>query len=134
MAGRLRDQRGSGTALLGAVVAVLLLVVWVGSIGGGYAVALHRARAMADRAALAGALAMAQGQDPCRAARAQTAAEEQPGRLAECRQVGDLYRYVVSVRAEYRVSPAFPGLPDSVGASAHAGPVDVGPLQPETGR
>lgn len=127
MAGKVRDQQGSGTMLLCCVLAVLLLVTWVGAIGGSYAVAVHRTRGLADRAALAGALAYAQGREPCVAAREQMAIEAYAALLAGCRLTGDPYRYVVSITVEYGTDLAVPALPRTVRATAHAGPVEAGP-------
>lgn len=127
MAGKLRDQQGSGTMLLCCVLAILLLVTWVGAIGGSYAVAMHRTRGLADRAALAGALAYAQGREPCAAAGEQMAVEAHDALLAGCRLTGDPYRYVVSVTVEYGTDLAVPALPPAVRATAHAGPVEAGP-------
>ncbi len=119
-----RDQRGSGTLLLCAAVAILLVLTWAGAVGGGYAVALHRVRGVADRAALAGAVAYATGSDACPAARRQTDAESRAV-LTGCRTVGDLQRYVVSVDIAWPVATRVPGLPRSVHAVAHAGPGEV---------
>lgn len=122
---RPKDQQGSGTLLLCATVAILLMLTWAGAVGGGYAMALHRVRGVADRAALAGAVAYATGTDPCPVARRQVDAEA-PAVLAECRAVGDLQRYVVSVEVFRPVAIHVPGLPEDVRAVAHAGPGEVG--------
>ena len=122
----MKDQRGSGSLLMCAVVAVLLVITWVGAVGGAYAVALHRARGVADRAALAGAQAYAHGQEPCAAARRQVAADGVTGVLSGCRFVGDAYQYVISVTVARRVAAPVPGLPGSVRAAAFAGPVEIG--------
>lgn len=119
-----RDQRGSGTLLLCAAVAILLVLTWAGAIGGGYAVALHRVRGVADRAALAGAVAYASGTEPCPVARRQTDAES-PAVMTGCRAVGDLRRYVVSVDISWPVATRAPGLPRTVHAVAHAGPSEA---------
>lgn len=118
-----RDQRGSGSLLLATTVVILLALLWVGVVGGTYAVALHRSRGAADRAALAGAVAFAQGNPACAAARAQVTLEGSAARLADCRGSGDLYQFVVSVQVEHAVSVRVPGLPSAVRATAHAGPV-----------
>lgn len=122
----MRNQRGSGTLLLCGVLAVVLVVAWVGLVGGSYAVALHRTRGMADRAALAGARAFAQGQDPCRVAESQLAVEAYDNLLSSCRRSGDRHRYTVSVTVGYPVGLSVPGLPDKVQATAHAGPAKPG--------
>lgn len=122
----MKDQRGSGSLLMCAGVALLLVIIWVGVVGGAYAVAVHRVRGEADRASLAGALAHAHGQEPCAAARRQVAAEGVGAALSGCRFVGDTYQYVVSVTVVRRVTAPVPGLPGSVRATAFAGPVEAG--------
>lgn len=121
-----RDERGSGSLLLSATVVTLGVVMWVGSIGGSYAVTLHRARAIADRAALAGAAAYAEGDRACPAVRRQVGEENRPVTVSECQATGDAYRYVVSVEVESPVPVKVVGLPRTVRAAAHAGPTVVG--------
>ncbi|SDB80743.1 helicase/secretion neighborhood TadE-like protein [Raineyella antarctica] len=122
----MRDERGSGTPLLLAALAVLIIVAWVGAVGGSYAIALHQARGVADRAALAGASAYANGADACQACRRQLAAEDPTAEMTDCRQSGDIQRYVVSVQLERPVGVSVPGLPRKVRTTAHAGPVTIG--------
>lgn len=119
------DQRGSGTALLASTVAILLVLAWAGVIGGAYALGAHRVRGVADRAALAGAAAYVTGSDPCPAVRRQVEAEP-PAAVTNCRAVGDMYRYVVSVQVVRPVTIHLPGLPTEVVAVAHAGPGEAG--------
>ncbi len=120
-----RDERGSGSALLSATVVTLGVVLWIGAVGGSYAVTLHRARAVADRAALAGAVAYAKGDRACPAVRNQAGGENRPVTVSECQATGDAYRYVVSVEVESRVPVKVVGLPRTVRAAAHAGPTVV---------
>ncbi|QGF22828.1 Rv3654c family TadE-like protein [Raineyella fluvialis] len=116
----MKEQRGSGTLLLCGVGVILLVLTWVGAVGGAYAIALHRVRGAADRAALAGAVAYASGYPPCPAARRQVAAEA-PAALTGCREVGDLHRYVISAEVQWPVATRVPGMPRSLSAVAHAG-------------
>ena len=125
----MKDQRGSGSLLMCAGVALLLVIIWVGVVGGAYAVALHRVRGEADRASLAGALAYAHGQEPCADARRQVAAEGVGATLSGCRFVGDAYQYVVSVTVVPRRTAPDTGRPRSVRAAPFAGPVDAGVVQ-----
>lgn len=129
MVARVKDQHGSGSLLLCVAMVVLLVVGWFGAVGGSYAVALHRGRAAADQAALAGALAVARGQDGCRSAADQLEFAEASS-LVDCRSVGDAYSYVVSVTVERKVATSIPGLPDALRVRAHAGPVQSRPRVP----
>jgi secretion/DNA translocation related TadE-like protein len=104
--------------MVGVMTVVLML-----SLGGiclaGYLVAVHRARATADLAALSGAAVLATGGDACGAARRN--AENNKGRLVSCDQVGDQVDFVVTVQVEVRVTTGVAGLPRSIRAVAHAG-------------
>lgn len=117
-----RDEAGSAGVLLCLALVVLLVVTAVGAVGGAYAVALHRTRAAADQAALAGSLVRSQGHDPCPAA-TRHVADDPATDVVSCRLVGDAYRYVVSVTVERDVATTLPGLPGAVRATAHAGTV-----------
>lgn len=117
-----RDEHGSAGLLLCGALLVLLVACGLGAVGGSYAVALHRTRAMADQAALAGSLVRTQGQEPCPAAERHVAGDPATV-VVSCRFVGDTYRYVVSVTVERAVATALPGLPRAVRATAHAGRV-----------
>lgn len=97
-----RDDRGSGTALTGAMAlllcAVMLLGVWVA----GWIGSVHRGRAAADLAALAGAQAHVRSLEACPAARA--VARANGASLVRCRLEGDRrdFQVVVEVRALLR--------------------------------
>lgn len=117
-----RNQRGSGTVLVAAVVLVLMLVSVGLLVVAGYIAAAHHARAAADLAALSGASARAQGQDACRAAA--VVAARNGVRLVSCRERGDSLDFVVTVTVAQQVSVPSPVLPGSVDATAHAGRLD----------
>ncbi len=114
----LDDERGSGTVLVTAVVAAILIVSTAGLQLGAAASAAHRARAAADLSALAGATAVQEGlADPC--PRAAELARRNSARLTTCRRdEGE----VVHVRVQTDVSGSWPGMPGTAEASARAGP------------
>ena len=87
----------------------------------GYLLGYHRARAAADLAALSGAVAYQQGRDGC--AEARRLASANGARLADCDEVGDQVDFVITVRVTVAVGLRVPGLPRTITAEAHAGPV-----------
>ncbi len=108
--------------LMIGVMIVITVLAMTGTCVAVYAVAVHRARAAADLAALSGAVAWSGGEDACTAAR--TIARANGTALAECDQVGDRIDFVITVQVEHQVpSMLLPGLPRTVSAKAHAGPV-----------
>lgn len=115
-------DRGAGSLLLVGAAGVLVLLTVGFLVLGHYLVLAHRARAVADLAAVAGAQAYARDQDadPCAAAR--RTAEVGGARVARCHRSGDEFDFVVAVRVELPASPPWPGLPDAVPAAAYAGP------------
>jgi secretion/DNA translocation related TadE-like protein len=116
-----RDQRGSGTVLMAAIMAVVVALGAAATIVAGYLVGHHRARSAADLAALSGAAAYAQGEDAC--AEARSAARRNGARTTRCDRVGDPVDFVVTVRVVVEVPVRSPGLPRRVEAEAHAGRV-----------
>jgi secretion/DNA translocation related TadE-like protein len=114
-------EGGSASVLMIGVMAVVMSVSLAAMAVAGYLVSVHRARGTADLAALSGAAAYQQGQDACLVAR--QAARRNGGAVVDCSQVGDLVDFVVSVRVRIEVQTQLPGLPASVAAVAHAGPV-----------
>jgi len=116
---RARDERGSGTVLVTAVVLALALVASAVLVVATYVAVVHHARAAADLVALSGAAARSRGESACRAAG--VAASRNGVRLTTCREQGDSLDFVVTVTVEQRVTVPSPVLPDTVGASAHAG-------------
>lgn len=119
-AGR-RDQRGSGTVLMVAIMAVVVALGAAVTVVAGYLAGHHRARSAADLAALSGAAAYAKGEDAC--AEARRTARRNGARVARCDQVGDPVDFVVTVRVVVQVRVRSPGLPRRVEAEAHAGRV-----------
>ena len=118
-----RDEQGGGTVLMMAVCVVVMVLGYTAMIICGYAIAAHRARAVADLAALSGATTASQGGDPCVSARRN--AQAQSAQVTECDRVGDQIDFVVSVTASVAVAVRVPGLPQSVTAVAHAGSEEV---------
>ena len=114
-------ERGSGTMLMIGVMIVITVLALTGTFVAAYAVAVHRARAAADLAALSGAVAWSGGADACAAAR--TIAQANGTTLESCDRVGDRLDFVITVRVDRQVPPMMPGLPGEVSARAHAGPV-----------
>lgn len=112
-------ERGSGTALMATVVVAAGAVAIVGIVGAGYLAAAHRARAVADLAALSGAAAVREGGAACPAA--QRIARAQTAHVVACGVSGDALDFVVTVTAAVPVPARFPGLPRAVTATAHAG-------------
>lgn len=107
--------------LMIGVMIVITVLALTGTCIAVYAVAVHRARAAADLAALSGAVAWSSGGDACDAAR--TIARANGTALAECDQVGDRIDFVITVEVDHGVPSMMPGLPRTVSARAHAGPV-----------
>ena len=116
-----RDQRGSGTVLMAAVMSVVVALAAAATVVAGYLGSHHRARSAADLAALSGAAAYAQGKDSCDQAR--RTAHDNGARVTRCAQVGDQFDFVVTVRVAVEVRVRSPGLPRRVEAEAHAGRV-----------
>lgn len=120
-----RDERGSGTMLMVGAMIVITVLAFVGTTVAGYAVAVHQARAAADLAALSGAVARSDGTDGCAAAKAIARANR--ATMTDCDVVGDQLDFVITVQVRQDVPPLMPGLPRSVAAKAHAGPVSSPP-------
>ncbi|MCC6496304.1 MAG: hypothetical protein IT193_08595 [Propionibacteriaceae bacterium] len=114
-----RPQRGSGTALVAAVILVLLAVTVAALVVATFLVAADRARGAADLVALSAAAEQARGGNGCRTA----------GRLAElngvelvrCAGRGDSLDFVVSVTIRQPVALNLPLLPDGLVATSYAG-------------
>lgn len=120
---RVRTERGGGTVLMVAVCAVVMVLGYTAMIIAGYAIAAHRARAVADLAALSAATVASQGGDPCSAARSN--ARAQRAEIVACDRVGDQIDFVVSVTARVDATLGVPGLPRQIAAVAHAGSEEV---------
>lgn len=116
-----RDQRGSASVLMMAVMGVVVTLAAAAILIAGYLVAHHRARSAADLAALSGAAAYARGAEACDQAKA--TARQNGARVTRCDRVGDEVDHVVTVRVVVEVATRWPGLPRRVEAEAHAGRV-----------
>ena len=119
-----RDERGSGSMLMIAMIVVVLALAWAAVVIAGYLVAAHRAKSVADLAAVSGASAVLAGQEGCPTAHR---IAERRRATARCQQVGDAIDFVVTVTAEVTVPIVFPGLPPKLSATGHAGPTTTVP-------
>jgi secretion/DNA translocation related TadE-like protein len=122
MQGVARRERGSATALIVGIMGVVVVLSSAALLIAGYAVGFHRARAAADLSALSGAAAFQQGREPC--AQAALTARQNGARVDRCSQMGDAVDFVVTVRVSVVARTRIPNMPRTVGAEAHAGPVD----------
>ncbi|MCW2811333.1 MAG: hypothetical protein JWP61_1791 [Friedmanniella sp.] len=107
--------------LMVGVMGVTLLFGGVGVVVTSYLVGYHRVRAAADLVALSGATAYGQGEDAC--VQARRSATQNRVSLVGCTPVGDLTDFVVTVQVSVPIQVPLPGLPRTVGAESHAGPV-----------
>lgn len=112
------SQRGAGTLMVAVVVAVLMLVTGVGVLVGVVALAQRDADSAADLTALSGAAAFADGGEACPAAR--RIAASNAVEVGQCRVVGDLLDYVVTVEVHRRVTSVL-GIELTVRSEARAG-------------
>lgn len=102
-----RDERGGGTMLTLSVMILTCSAMLVGVWVAGWVGSIHRARAAADLASLAGAQAYAAGQDACSAAR--PAARRNGATLASCSLEGHPASFLVRVRVKTDLLPAWGG-------------------------
>ena len=116
-----RTERGVATVLMVGVLAVLTLLGGGAMLIAGYEVGHHRARAAADLAALSAASAFEQGADGC--AQARRTAAGNGAQVVGCELVGDIVDFVFTVKVSLAVPTRVPGLPRTIRAEAHAGPV-----------
>ena len=117
----IQDERGGASLLMAGVMGVVVTMSCVAMVICGYLLGYHRARAAADLAALSGAVAYQQGRDGCAEARRLAAANG--AGLAGCDEVGDQVDFVITARVTVAVGLRVPGLPRTIAAEAHAGPV-----------
>ncbi len=110
-----KGERGAATSAAVVVLAVLLLLTSALVAGAGVLVSQRRAAAVADLAALAGAVAVQRGDDPCAATEELVARSR--AALAHCAVVGEDVRVVVRVELG-----DVAGLPLRVSARGRAGP------------
>lgn len=118
----MRSERGAATVLVISFSAVLVVVGAACALVGGVVIDHRRAQNAADLAALAGARALADGQDACAAAAA--VARRNDAALTECTIAGDDVRVRVGVepawlqgrtiQAEARAGPTWPRAEGSV--------------------
>ena len=117
----IQDERGGASLLMAGVMGVVVTMSCVAMVICGYLLGYHRARAAADLAALSGAVAYQQGRDGC--AEAGRLAAANGAGLAGCDEVGDQVDFVITARVTVAVGLRVPGLPRTIRAEAHAGPV-----------
>lgn len=103
----------SAVVLVALAAVVLWIVSWFGC--------LHRAAAVADLSAAAGAEAFAAGTDACEMAT--QVARRNASRLISCRSGGDPMHFVVRVEVAVPLEPHVPGAPKEVTGQAAAGSV-----------
>lgn len=115
-----RDERGAATVAVLAAAAVVLAVGAAVAVVMAYAAAQHRARGVADLAAVAGAGAYASGQACATATRV---AGDNGARVTSCTATGDAVEHVVAVGVEIGLARPWPGLPNAVRGTASAGRV-----------
>lgn len=107
--------------LMTGVLAVVVVISAAALLIAGFMLAQHGARSAADLSALSAAAGFSQGQDGCGQAR--RTARGNGARVTSCDRVGDEVDFVVTVAVAVEVRTRVPGLPRSVGATAHAEPV-----------
>lgn len=112
---RAPDERGAATLLVVAVVGVLFFVLGALAVVGGIVVAHRQAQAAADLAALAGAAAIADGDDGCARAGALAAAND--ATLLSCAVAGQEITVRVGVSGPRAVGRGW-----DASAQARAGP------------
>lgn len=113
-----RDEQGSGSLLTVALAAVVLLLGVAGAFVTATVAAHRKAQAAADLAALAGAVELQRGGEPC--ARARGIAAANGAGLASCEVVGSDLRVEVTLDG-----PAFAGYAWRLTGRARAGPSTV---------
>ena len=115
------DEHGVATVMMVGVLAVMMLLSGAAMIVAGYELGYRRARAAADLAALSAASTFAQGGDGCAQARRTAAANG--AKVTNCEQIGDIVDFVFTVKVSLTATVRVAGLPGSIRAEAHAGPV-----------
>lgn len=116
-----RESRGSVTpSVIAAIGVVLVLAVGLGIVSG-YLLALHRARQVADLAALSAAHEFTEGAEACQAA--ENIAKADKARVTDCAVIGDAIEFAVTVGVAVPIHPAIPGLPAQVETRASAGQI-----------
>lgn len=113
-------DRGAATLLVVALAGVLLLIGAAAGVVGALVVGHRRAQAAADLAALAGAVALQSGDDPCGAAR--SVAQANDATLEACVVHGSVITVDVVV-----AGPRWWGQDRDLTAAARAGPAGPDP-------
>jgi len=116
-----RDQRGSGTVLMAAVMLIAAMVAFICAVMIAWFGCVHQARSAADLAALAGADAYAIGGDACAAA-SRTAANNS-AELTACAVDSNGLQFIVRVTVRVKFQPQVPFGPDSLTHQSEAGDV-----------
>jgi len=119
MTARHHDQRGSGTVLMIAVMLIAAMVAFVGACLLAWFGCVHKARAAADLAAVAGADAYNTGADACSAA--SQAAVSNKAQLTACRVDTNGYDFIVRVTVQVAASPHLAFGPDHFEETSAAG-------------
>ncbi len=114
-----RDERGVGTLFTVGVCVALVAVAWGAAVAVAWFALARQVSGAADLAAIAGAAALAEGDDACAASR--DAAARNSVTLAGCdvRNAGG--GFVVEVAVSAPLQPALPMAPAQVRRSAAAG-------------
>lgn len=112
-------ERGSGTALTGAMALLLCAVMLLGVWAAGWIGSVHRGRAAADLAALAGAQAHVRSEEACPAAR--STARANGATLVTCRVEGDRRDFQVLVEVRVLLRPVVGGVERHVVEESVAG-------------
>lgn len=116
---RLRDERGSGTLLVAGISLAMVTTALAATIVAAWFSTAHATQSAADLVALAGAGALTEGGDACRAAG--EAALRNGTSIVECEAFGSGSHVVVEVSVEQPLRPRVPGFPESVVRTATAG-------------
>jgi secretion/DNA translocation related TadE-like protein len=118
---QIHNERGSGTVLALAVVAVLVAVAMVSLVIVSWVGCVHRARSAADLSAIAGAQAYQSGRMACETAA--TTARSNGAELTSCRVLPGEGQFIVEVTVSGPLRPAIGGGPKAVVEKARAGVV-----------
>lgn len=115
------DERGGGSFLMMGVIAVVLVVAFVGGMMAARLNDSRRIREVADLSALSAARAQARGQPACDYAK--QSAESNNARIVHCQIDTGCGEFVVSVEVEANSKIQLPGL-GKIKALAKAGIID----------
>jgi len=116
-----RNERGSGTVLMMTVVMIAAVVAFMCACLLTWFGCVHRARAAADLAALAGAEAYASGGNACAAAKLTAASNN--AKMTACKVDSNGVQFIVRVTAQVDAKPAIFLGPRHFGHTSEAGMV-----------